>query len=109
MAGRTKSTDATRRRTPQVKTEAQARRVAGQAIQAGRANTSKRFKPLTTDRRGEIQKSDFAIPERRAWPIQSRDQARVALRFVRQKRGDPRDFPRVIAAIRRKYPDLVGG
>ncbi len=100
--------DVTRKRTSALRTSGAARRVAGEAIEAGRTRTSKRFKPLTSERRGDIPTEQFAIPERRVFPIQSRDQAKVALRFVRQRRGNPADFPRVIAAIRRKYPDLVG-
>jgi len=47
--------------------------------------------------------SDFAIPERRAWPIQNAKQAKVAIDFINSGRGKEGDYPRIIEAIQRKY------
>lgn len=58
-------------------------------------------------RRERLPASAFVFPDRRAWPIQSLKQAMIALRFIKSKRGDSKDWPTVKRAVLRKYPDLV--
>lgn len=61
---------------------------------------------LTTKGRKRIKKGNFAIPERRAYPIHDRSHARNALARVSQH-GTPSEKRRVRAAVARKYPGLA--
>jgi hypothetical protein len=60
-------------------------------------------KKLTSADRRKMKPSQFAIPERRAWPISDEVHARYALIYIKQRRGNPDEFPRVIKAIRQRY------
>ncbi len=56
--------------------------------------------------RDGLPRSAFAIPERRAWPIHNRRHALIALRYMREGKGNAADYPRVRRAIDTKYPGL---
>ena len=60
---------------------------------------------LTTAGRKHIKTSNFAIPERRAYPIQDIAHARNALARV-SANGTPAEKARVKRAVYRKYPRL---
>lgn len=60
---------------------------------------------LTTARRKKLPKSKFALPEKRAYPIDTRNRAVSALSRVAQH-GTPTQKKRVRAAVRSKYPSL---
>ncbi len=60
---------------------------------------------LTAKKRKGLPDSDFAIPERREYPIQDEDHARNALVRVAQY-GTPEDKRRVRAAVKARYPDI---
>jgi hypothetical protein len=60
---------------------------------------------LTTKQRKSMSKSQFAIPEDRAYPINDRAHAANALARVSQH-GSPEEKRRVRAAVKRKYPDM---
>lgn len=60
---------------------------------------------LTAKQRNALKDSDFAIPERRAYPIHDELHARNALQRVSQH-GTPEEKRRVKAAVRRRYPDM---
>ena len=60
---------------------------------------------LTYEQRKHLPKSVFAIPEKRAYPIQNRRHAIDALARVSQF-GSPSEKKRVRAAVYRRYPDL---
>lgn len=58
--------------------------------------------------RQKLPLSGFAIPERKAWPIHDVRHALLALRYMRDGKGNRADYPRVRKAIRRRYPWLRG-
>lgn len=60
---------------------------------------------LTTKGRKRIKKENFAIPERRAYPIHDISHARNALARVSQH-GTSDEKRRVRAAVYKKYPSL---
>lgn len=60
---------------------------------------------LTGRGRKQIKRSNFAIPERRAYPIHDIAHARNALGRV-ARHGTSAEKRRVRAAVRRKYPSL---
>jgi len=60
---------------------------------------------LTSSGRKQIKKSNFAIPERRAYPIHDMAHARNALARVSQH-GSPSEKRRVRGKVYRKYPSL---
>lgn len=62
-------------------------------------------KRLRAKERHALPDSDFAIPEKRAYPIHDESHARNALARVSQF-GTPSEKKRVRAAVRRKYPDI---
>jgi hypothetical protein len=61
---------------------------------------------LSKARREKLLDKDFAIPERRAWPIQSLKQAKIAMNFMKRKLGNPKEYARIKAAIIKRYPKL---
>jgi hypothetical protein len=61
---------------------------------------------LTPIQRAKLPDSAFVFPDRRAWPIQSEKQARIAIRFIKQNRGKKSDYPAICTAIGKEYPDL---
>lgn len=63
---------------------------------------------LTPTQREKLPDSAFVFPDRRAWPIQSEKQARIAINFIQRRRGKPKDWPVVCSEIGKKYPDLKG-
>lgn len=60
---------------------------------------------LTSKRRKRLKRSSFAIPERRAYPINDKTHARNALAMV-AAHGTPSEKRRVRAAVHRKYPGI---
>jgi hypothetical protein len=85
-------------------------------VQAGKTIVSSRsleydavqLAELTPRARKKLQKGQFAIPEKRAYPIHDEAHARNALARVVQH-GTPEEKRRVKAAVRRKYPKMGGG
>lgn len=63
---------------------------------------------LTTKQRAQLPSSDFAIPERRSYPIQDEAHARDALSRVAAN-GTPAEKARVRAAVHKRYPDIGSG
>ncbi|MFE9391696.1 hypothetical protein [Streptomyces sp. NPDC006784] len=64
---------------------------------------------MTAKRRRSLPKRSFAIPGKRAYPIDTKPRARNALARVAQH-GTPAQRAKVRAAVRRKYPSIaVGG
>jgi hypothetical protein len=60
---------------------------------------------LTSKGRKQIKKGNFAIPEKRKYPIHDRSHAANALSRVAQH-GTASEKRRVRAAVKRKYPSL---
>lgn len=60
---------------------------------------------LTAQQRKNLSKSDFAIPEKKAYPIHDEAHARNALARVSQH-GSPEEQKRVRAAVCRRYPKM---
>lgn len=56
--------------------------------------------------RDTLPRTAFAIPERRAWPIHNQRHALIALRYMREGKGDRKDYPRIRRAIAARYPGL---
>jgi hypothetical protein len=64
--------------------------------------------PLTTKKRKALKTSSFALPKKRAYPINDPSHARNALARVSQH-GSPAEKATVRAAVRRKYPSIKQG
>jgi len=62
-------------------------------------------KELTTKARKKLKTGSFAIPEKRAYPIQDRAHGQNALARVDQH-GTPEEKARVRRAVCKKYPDF---
>lgn len=62
-------------------------------------------KTLTTEARNKLKDSDFAMPEKRAYPIHDISHARSALSRVAQY-GNPEEKKKVRDAVYKKYPQL---
>jgi len=60
---------------------------------------------LTTEERNELPDSDFVYPKERRYPIQSIDQAKIALRMVKAY-GTDSEIKKVTAAVFERYPSL---
>lgn len=60
---------------------------------------------LTTEGRKRLSARDFAIPDRRAYPIQDEAHARNALARVAAY-GTPEEKRQVYAAVKKRYPGL---
>jgi hypothetical protein len=60
---------------------------------------------LTTEERNALPDSDFAIPERREYPIHNRAHAIDALSRV-SANGTQEEKRRVAMAVHRRYPDI---
>jgi hypothetical protein len=60
---------------------------------------------LTTKQRKAIPKKEFAIPSKKAYPIENPAHARNALARVAQH-GTPAEKAQVRAAVHRKYPKM---
>lgn len=58
--------------------------------------------------REALPKSAFVFPDRRGWPIHDEEHARIALKYIKAERGDAADWPIVLKAVLKKYPDLYG-
>ena len=61
---------------------------------------------LTTKQRNRLRDSQFALPERRAYPIEDRAHARAALARV-SANGTPKEIKKVRAAVHNRFPDLA--
>ena len=62
---------------------------------------------LSSAARKALPKSTFALPGQRAYPIEDASHARNALSRVSQF-GDPSEKDKVRAAVRKKYPGMMG-
>ena len=62
--------------------------------------------PLTAKRRRGLPTRSFALPGRRAYPLDTANRARNALARVSQH-GTPAEQARVRAAVRRRYPMMA--
>ena len=60
---------------------------------------------LTSNKRNDLNKSSFAIPSKRAYPIEDKAHARNALARVSQF-GTPAQKTEVRVAVHRKYPSI---
>lgn len=60
---------------------------------------------LTTEKRNDLPDSDFAIPEKRAYPLTNESHARNALARVAQF-GTDAEQAQVRAAVHRKFPNI---
>ncbi len=58
---------------------------------------------LSAGERRRLPSSDFALPKARKFPIEDQDHALRALSYVRAGRGKAADFPKVVAAISKRY------
>jgi hypothetical protein len=64
---------------------------------------------LTTARRNKLPSGSFALPGKRAYPVDTANRARNALARVAQN-GTPAEKAKVRAKVRKKYPGIkVGG
>lgn len=61
---------------------------------------------LTTKKRNRMQKTTFALPDQRKYPIPDLAHARNALARVNQK-GSPAEKKKVYAMVVRKFPALA--
>lgn len=55
--------------------------------------------------RDALPKTDFAIPEKRAYPIHDEKHARMALSMV-SAHGTPDEVRKVRAAVKKRYPEI---
>ncbi len=60
---------------------------------------------LTAEKRKSLKTGQFAIPEKRGYPINDVNHARAALSMVAQH-GTPEEKSRVRSAVKRKYPNI---
>lgn len=60
---------------------------------------------LTASARKALSRSEFAVPSRRAYPIEDRSHARNALSRVAAN-GTPAERKQVLAAVRKRYPGI---
>lgn len=61
--------------------------------------------PLTPKKRKSLKKSSFAVPGKRAYPINDANHARNALARVAQN-GTPAQKKQVRAAVHKKFPGI---
>lgn len=61
--------------------------------------------PLTPKKRKSLKKSSFAVPGKRAYPINDANHARNALARVAQN-GTPAQKKQVRAAVHKKFPNI---
>ena len=66
---------------------------------------AKRSPKLTAKKRKRMKSSTFALPGKRAYPIDTIGRARSALSRV-SAHGTPSEKARVRAAVHRKYPSI---
>lgn len=60
---------------------------------------------LSYEQRKKMPKSEFAIPEKRGYPIADKNHARNALARVSQF-GSPEEKAKVKSAVHRKFPEI---
>jgi hypothetical protein len=60
---------------------------------------------LTTQKRKDLKKSSFAVPSKRAYPIENVSHARNALARVSQF-GSPAEKAEVRSAVHKKFPQI---
>lgn len=60
---------------------------------------------LSQAQRDKLDKSDFALPDSREYPIQDKNHAEMALSMVSQH-GTPDEKRKVRRAVHQKYPDI---
>lgn len=61
---------------------------------------------MSAAERKAIPDKDFVFPDRKAWPIQDLKHAKLALQYIKAKRGDSKDWPVVKKAVLARYPQL---
>lgn len=61
---------------------------------------------LTSKKRNKLSKKTFALPEKRAYPLNDKSHARAALSMVAQH-GTPEEKKKVRQKVAQKYPDLA--
>ena len=57
--------------------------------------------------RESLEASDFAIPERRAWPLSDLIHGKIAIQYMKRGFGKRSDYARVAKAVGKKYPSLA--
>jgi len=65
----------------------------------------KTAKPLTTEARKDLPKSEFVFPEEERYPIDTKNRAQNALARVEQH-GTPEEKAAVKRKVKEKYPDM---
>lgn len=58
---------------------------------------------LTKAQRARLPLKEFVFPARRAWPLHDERHALIAIRYMTMGRGHEEDYPRIIAAIKKRY------
>lgn len=63
---------------------------------------------LTSKERDDLKGGEFALPGKRAYPIENRSHARAALQRASEF-ASPEERAKIRRAVKRKYPDMVVG
>jgi hypothetical protein len=63
----------------------------------------KKSRYLTKAQRARLPLKEFVFPSRRAWPIHDVRHALIAIRYMNMGRGHEEDYPKIIAAIKKRY------
>ena len=74
-------------------------------VQDGSRDAVLEVAKLTAKARKKIKPKNFALPKKRAYPIQDKSHARNALARVSQH-GTPAQKKKVRAAVKKKYPSI---
>lgn len=64
----------------------------------------RRRRSLTRAKRARLKPSVFVFPKRRAWPLPDRRHAQIALEYIRDGKGNPKDYPAVRREVQRRFP-----
>lgn len=67
----------------------------------------KMYEKLSAEAREKIKSSDFVFPDRRAWPIHTEKQAKIALVWATWPQNSDIKT-KVVDAVLKKYPQLKG-
>ena len=74
-------------------------------VQDGSRDAALEVAKLTAKARKKIKPKNFALPKKKAYPIQDKSHARNALARVSQH-GTPAQKKKVRAAVKKKYPSI---
>jgi glycerol-3-phosphate dehydrogenase len=74
-------------------------------VQDGSRDAAREVAKLTAKARKKIKPKNFALPKKKAYPIQDKSHARNALARVSQH-GTPAQKKKVRAAVKKKYPSI---